>query len=121
MPQIRLTDDRVVDVVKPNVSEKVLAQTQYRRDLKTTPRDMFDVMQSVEWIVMLPVFATLQRHGCGERMPDLMGDDRIGYWRPRMTAGDGEVADFEESEGEQSPDPQSSAISDAEGTAPSEG
>lgn len=103
MAKLTLDDGRVVDLErKPNVSEKVLAQTQYRRAFKTRPQDMTDVMASVDWMVALPLFVTLQRAGVPERMPDLMDDDRMSYWYSRVEVEPGEVDDDTDAEGEQS-------------------
>ena len=44
MPTLVLDDGREVDVIKPNVQEKILAQAQYRREFKTSPSDMVDVI-----------------------------------------------------------------------------
>lgn len=106
MAKLTLNDGRVVDLErKPNVQEKVLAQTQYRRAFKTSPQDMSDVMASLDWMVALPLFITLHRAGVGERMPDLMDDERLNYWYGRTETEPGEVDDDESAEGEQSPHP----------------
>ncbi|MCT2086775.1 hypothetical protein M3D75_11670 [Microbacterium enclense] len=105
MATLTLEDGRTVDIVrKPNVQEKVLAQTQYRKAFKTSPQDMADVMASVDWIVALPYFVTLHRAGVGERMPDLMDDDRLFYWFQRTVTEPGDIVE-ESAEGEQSPHP----------------
>lgn len=105
MAKLTLEDGRVVDLErKPTVQEKVLAQTQYRRAFKTSPQDMGDVMASLDWMIALPLFITLHRAGVGERMPDLMDDDRLNHWYARTEVEPGEV-DEEGVEGEQSPHP----------------
>jgi hypothetical protein len=105
MAKLTLEDGRVVDLErKPTVQEKVLAQTQYRRAFKTSPQDMGDVMASLDWMIALPLFITLHRAGVGERMPDLMDDDRLNHWYARTEVEPGEI-DEEGAEGEQSPHP----------------
>ncbi|MFG6277923.1 hypothetical protein [Microbacterium sp. 5K110] len=123
MPTLVLDDGREVDVIKPNVQEKILAQSQYRREFKTSPADMVDVIQSVDWAVTISVFATLHRNGVPERMPDLLDDERIRYWHGRMRHGAGEIADAEavadaKAEGEQSHNPSATEAAGGDPAAP---
>lgn len=106
MPRVELVDGRILDIVKPSVQEKIAAQTHVRKAFKMTPTDMVEVMQSVEWLSMLPLFATLLRAGVEVRMNELLEDEAISEWMPRLSVAPGEVP---ESEGEERPDPPSEA------------
>lgn len=110
MAKVELADGRVLDIVRPTVQEKIVAQTHVRKAYKMTPTDMVEVAQSLEWLSMLPLFATLHRAGITVRMNELMEDDGMREWMKRIEV---EPGDQVESEGEQSPDPQREATSNA--------
>lgn len=106
MAQLELADGRVVDVVmRPSVQEKVLAQTHLRKAWGITPKQMVDTVQSIEWLSVLPIFATLIRNGVQVRMNELMEDEQVQAWGKRLRVEPGDIPVEDETEGEQSPHP----------------